>query len=309
MKSSSLKTNLSEIIRNHEAESNIITFVSEGATHAVNFNEEPHRKLAALNVSQCHILEITNRDQQRKRTVMSLSHFMIPHLIYERNIDASIGTVISNFILQGGDINNAEFRIYGGVQRENNVWRENLKNSINKILRNQYDIESVVIEEPRGHEVNKRTPSLFNDTGESIDYLFASDSVTFRKVTLSSIDENDESLDEVSKNLKDDKGKFDKGKVKKHQDFLDNEFKKVSFSLKKQIRKVEDDLHKGLQTLESIYERLKVENDQNKITELYKIVESQILTMSLKVCDKTGLLNESIQITEVKQLNPKQHSI
>ena len=44
----------------------VVTFVSEGATHAINFAREPHRKLAAISVSKCHILEITNRDEQKK---------------------------------------------------------------------------------------------------------------------------------------------------------------------------------------------------------------------------------------------------
>lgn len=265
----------------------VLTFVAEGMTHAINFELESHRELAAINVSTCHILEIANRDADRKRTVMSLSHFMVPHLIYERNLNKSIETVIKNFVAQGGVVETAEFRIYGGVKGQNSGLRDNLKDSIHRIF------PEVKIEEPKGHEA-KKNPSASG--GESIDYVFGRDGLTFRKMTLESLASDDESKDEVSPNLKTD-GRFNATKVAIHQEFLDREFGRVRNSLESQARKVEDDLAHGKDTLSFISEKIEgMRSDPKRMAVMVGIIESQVEPMSLKVCDVNGLVLGGLEV-------------
>ncbi len=286
----------------------VVTFVSEGATHAVDFTREPHRKLAAIGVSQCHILEITNRDEQRKRTVMSLSHFMVIHLLSETNLNQSIQTVIRNFIQEGGNINDAEFRIYGGVEGQNSILRGALKKQLI-----QKGIQETKIYEPKGHEAkeaNKANKTHWSNNllhsepeGESTDYLFDRDGVTFRKITLASLSSDDESSDEVSRNLKNEKGEFDKSKVEAFQDFLNNQFKEVRSALINQVTIVEKDLERGQAILKSVSQNIEeVGENQKKIAVLVRVIESQVLPMSLKVCGKDGLFSEGLQLVEVRQM-------
>lgn len=265
----------------------VLTFVAEGMTHAINFERDPHRKLAAINVSLCHVLEIVNRDEDKKRTVMSLSHFMVPHLIYERNLNKSIETVIKNFVAQGGVVETAEFRIYGGVKGQNSELRDNLKESIHRIA------PEAKIEEPKGHEA-KKNPS--GPGGESIDYVFGRDGLIFRKMTLEGLASDDESKDEVSLNLKTD-GRFDATKVAIHQEFLDSEFGGVRNSLESQTRKVEDDLARGKDILSSISEKIEgMRSDPKRMALMVRIIESQVEPMSLKVCDVNGLVLGGLEV-------------
>ena len=226
---------------------------------------------------------------------MSLSHFMVPHLLYEKNLNQSIHTVIGNFIQEGGDINNAEFRIYGGEEGRNSVSRSALKKQLIK-----RDIPEARIFEPKGHET-KENPLGFG--GESTDYLFDRDGVTFRKMTLASLSSGNDSLDEVSGNLKNGKGEFDPSKVGTHQNFLENQIREVESHLIHQTMKVESDLDRGQKILKSVSENIKqAGEDQKKIVALARIMESQVLPMSLKVCGKDGLFPEGLQLVEVQQM-------
>ncbi len=264
---------------NERVPQNIITFVQEGTTHTINFEREPGRKLGSVNVAQCHILEINNRDANNKRTVMSLSHFTVFHLINQEYTDASMKVVIDNFIANGGNLSNAQFIIYGGVEGENGDQRDFLKSAISKIC------PSVSVEEPESH-ASKRSPTPFGHN-ESIDYLFDCEVVTFRKAGFS----DDEYLDEVSENLKDNEGKLDKKKVDTYQDFMSEQWQNVGRAIESQTGKIVNDLINGERNLNSIFRKIEAnKNDPVKIEELFNEIKSQVGLMSLKVCDRNGLI-------------------
>lgn len=259
-----------------------VTFVQEGMTHTIDFEQEPDRKLAAISVAQCHILEISNRGPDKKRTVMSLSHFMVPHLRQKRVLDKSIGIIIDNFIAHQGVLEAAEFRIYGGVAGENLELRDELKTSILE------RVPGAKIDEPVGHE-NKRNPR--DRGGESTDYLFGCDGVTYRKMTLEAIFTGDQSLDAVSKNLRNENGKFDETKVTNHQNFLDGCFEQVRDRIELQTRIVENNLQRGEDVFAKITEEnIKEARAQGKVAVIVRIIESAVEPMLIKVCDKDGLI-------------------
>ena len=287
-------------MKSSSSDSSFVTFVSEGMTHSINFVSEPNRKLAAINVSQCHLLEISNRDADKKRTVMSLTHFMVPHLSHERSLNRSVQVVLENFTANGGDLSCAEFRIYGGVAGENFALRNELKDSILK------NVPEAEFSEPKGHEA-RRDPE--GRGGESIDYLFARDGITFRKMTLESLSRDDESLDEVSKNLQDQRGKFDKTKVDAHQSFLDHEFRKVRTSINLQTRSIESDLARGDDILKKVYSKIDdAMGDAGKLAALARIIESQVEPMSIKVCGRNGLIAEGIEVVGSSKVSKSQQS-
>lgn len=276
------------------------TFVQEGMTHAIDFRKEPNREIAALNVAQCHLLEITNRDENEKRTVMSLSHLMVPHLLYQRNLDQSVRVAIDNFVNCGGEINTAKFRIFGGVAGENVALRDNLKKSIRNI------VPSAEIDEPKGHE-SKRNPqrTLFGPAGESIDYLLGREGTTYRKLTLEAIKSEDETKDEVSKNLKDASGKFDPNKIQVHQSFIDNQWSRVRREITEQTELIFSNLERGVAVMEQIYKKMdEAETNPSLIPIIAKLAQAQVELMSLKVCDRNGSMMQGLEVTAVVSLVP-----
>ncbi len=140
--------------------------------------------------------------------------------------------------------------------------------------------------------------------GESTDYLFSSDKVTFRKVTLKSLSENNELLDEVSKNLQDSRGKFDKEKVDAYQKFIYSEWRKVSSLINDQTKSIASDLERGMKILQNVDSRIpEFRDDQDALEKLAKIIESQVEPMSIKVCGRNGLIAKGVEVEGVAKVS------
>ncbi len=128
-------------------------------------------------------------------------------------------------------------------------------------------------------------------------------------MTLESLSRDDESLDEVSKNLQDQRGKFDKTKVDAHQSFLDHEFRKVRTSINLQTRSIESDLARGDDILKKVYSKIDdAMGDAGKLAALARIIESQVEPMSIKVCGRNGLIAEGIEVVGSSKVSKSQQS-
>lgn len=210
---------LSKISFGMEAKNRNIVFVKEYSNYTKNFKNDP-TPIAIIDVATCYILEISNRDENNKRTACSLTHFTKEMISVLSSTDASlrkeIKKVLDVFKTQGGDIKTAKIRIFGGSHDEN------LRESYRRFLRHELKMTTfnpdLVIEEPKNHHMAAH--------GCSIDYVFYADKIEFQKV----IDLSDESKDVFSPNLKtlDQKKEFRTG--------LDKAYLPVSATLDRQTR-------------------------------------------------------------------------
>jgi hypothetical protein len=167
-----------------------ITFVPEYCSHVTNFAKNTDSSVAAIDVGFCHLLEISNRDENRKRTAFSLTHLTRFQLeFFEKgNLVSNLKEVACLFKESGGDLATAEVRIFGGTASKPHL-RVNLK----KCLGNALGIDVEKISEPRGHVMEEDTMCAT--------YLFRADAVEWRKSNMKDPN-SDPYLDKFSSHMK-----------------------------------------------------------------------------------------------------------
>lgn len=190
-----------------------LVFVKEYCSYAKNFEQEPG-DVAAIDVNICTLVEISNFDEERRRTAFSLTHFTKEQLSLPEVISISLKKIIKNFEEHGGDIATAKIRIFGGTHKDNirTILRTNLKNVISLIL------PSPTIEEPVGHHMNKED--------QVIDYIFSKETIHWQKM----VERNDPTKDKFSQKLatKEQRGAF--------RQRLDDAYRPLSTVLDQQTR-------------------------------------------------------------------------
>lgn len=167
-------------------------FVKEFCGYAKNFAHDA-TPVAAIDVSTCYLVEISNRDAGGKRTAFALAHIKDESLQLQDSFRVTMLTIkklLSAFKNQGGDVKSAKVRIFGGthIDEYRGLMRKALTLAIIGVFLETEHVKPT-IEEPKNHHMNA--------ADLSIDYLFYKDRVEFRKM----IDVADESKDVFSTNL------------------------------------------------------------------------------------------------------------
>lgn len=169
-----------------------LTFVKEYTTFAKNF-QKTRGDVASIDVSTCHLLEISNYNDKKERTAFSLTHFTSFNLLYPKMVEESIEIILNEFKKKGGDIKSAKIYIRGGTsdKYKRTKQRNTIKNAIKLMC------EDCIIREPKGHY---SSASSYQESlvGGIWDYMFTKKTTTWRLA----VEMKDPSKDIYSKKLK-----------------------------------------------------------------------------------------------------------
>jgi hypothetical protein len=88
-----------------------ITFVTEGAIYVCDMNKQ---EVVVPELSSCLLVEVANRDADRKRTICGLAHLTAGQSLDLDVMLTSVKKWITAFKARGGDIKHATACLYGG---------------------------------------------------------------------------------------------------------------------------------------------------------------------------------------------------
>lgn len=201
----------------------MFTFVKEFSTYTQDFriDKDP---ICTIDVSKCCLIEIKNKDEDGKKTVVSISHLselqILPEMVIATKVEdifkqyptsskifgdylqKNLEVIFSQFVKAGGDLSTCEITVLGGDKNTesknmlilaiNEYIDDKFLPEVGKTSENASSELEQVITDTRNSIVRFQTkPIIKNSAGHecdghknSTDYIFEEDRTTFRKAVL-----------------------------------------------------------------------------------------------------------------------------